>query len=134
MSLLINPESPTPKHSTATPDVTSQAYYLPSPTPAGQTSFDDCKQSDTPTSLPIPGLRSGDLFELKAPGWGWQIFAQGSAGDQQFARQVDNQNAAVVAEGRGRQIYYCLGNQAVVDQAQLRFGKPNQNSHFLVCH
>ena len=130
MSLRINPENPTPKYSMATPDVTSQAYYLTSPTPTGQTSFDDCKQSDTP----IPGLRPGDLFELKAPGWGWQIFAIDSAGDQQFSKQVENQNAAVVAEGRGRQIYYCLGNQAVVDQAQLRFGKPNQNSHFLVCH
>ena len=34
MSLLINPESPTPKQSVATPSVTSQAYFLPSATPA----------------------------------------------------------------------------------------------------
>ena len=132
MSLLINPNDPTPKQSVATPNVTSQAYYLPSPTPDGKTTFDDCKKDDTPTVLNIPNLKAGAMFEMKAPGWSGLLSNEKTAGYRTFAKQVDSQNAAVLAEGRARQIYYCMGNQSAADEARNAFAK-YLSSHFLVC-
>lgn len=132
MSLLINPESPTPKYSSDKP-VISEAYFLPSTAPSGRVSFDDCKLRNTPTTLPIPALKPGDMFELKAGGWGWELGVPGSAAYRQFRNQLKNQNEAVATEGRGRQIYYCVPSAAKAISAAKIFGGAYPNSHFLVC-
>ena len=113
--------------------VISEAYFLPSTAPSGRVSFDDCKLRNTPTTLPIPALKPGDMFELKAGGWGWELGVPGSAAYRQFRNQLKNQNEAVATEGRGRQIYYCVPSAAKAISAAKIFGGAYPNSHFLVC-
>ena len=53
---LVNPSDPTPKQTPETPDVESQAYFLPQPAMSGgKVSYDDCKRTDEPSS--IPGIK-----------------------------------------------------------------------------
>ena len=64
---LVNPSDPTPKQSPETPDVKSQAYFLPQPNMVtGKVSYDDCKRTIDPS--PIVGIRKGDMVEMKSEG------------------------------------------------------------------
>lgn len=62
---LVNPSSPTPKRTLATPNVVSQAYYLLQPLmPSKRVSYDDCKC--TREWSPIEGIRKGDMVDARS--------------------------------------------------------------------
>ncbi len=116
---LTNPEDPTKE---------GYAYFLPNPNTGGETSFDDCKKANTPSA--IPGIRRGDMVDAKNERMLSQPWITGI---KKLEGQFKSQQDAVVADGKGRQVFVCFDGARAAEAAEEMYGEKFNRLRFLDC-
>ncbi len=130
---LVNPSDPTPKQTPETPDVESQAYFLPQPAMSGgKVSYDDCKRTDEPSS--IPGIKGGDMVDARGQGRSFIYDYPTTKGFKEFEAQVINQDTAIGLEGKGRRVFQCIGNKRDAEYLTEIFHEQVKRTTFQACH
>ena len=119
---LVNPHDPTPD---------GYAYYLPSDTPDGKTSFDDCKRTDF--SIGVPGLSKGDMVDAKNEAYSELSTRGWFTGFEKMRRQLTAQDGAVQSEGKGRRVFVCFAGEVAADYARKYYRNTYKNIAFLAC-
>ena len=119
---LTNPEDPTKE---------GYAYFLPNPDTGGTTSFDDCKKASTPSA--IPGIRKGDMVDAKNDQYEKMIMYPWFTGIEKLEDQLESQQDAVVAEGKGRQVFVCFDGARAAEAAAKMYSERFKQMRFLDC-